>query len=77
MTTNTRGTAVITGAAGGIGLATAKALQSAGYRVFGTSRKPVASPLPGLTMLVCDVSDDASVAQMVAEVMLMAGPLDN
>lgn len=76
MTTNTRGTAVITGAAGGIGLATAKALQSAGYRVFGTSRKPVASPLPSLTMLVCDVTDDVSVARMVAEVTRQSGRID-
>lgn len=35
------GVALITGASSGIGLATAKALQQASYRVFGTSRRAV------------------------------------
>jgi len=41
--------ALITGASSGIGLVTAKALQRAGYRVFGTSRKAPAS-ITGITM---------------------------
>jgi NADP-dependent 3-hydroxy acid dehydrogenase YdfG len=32
--------AIVTGASTGIGQASAKALQQAGFRVFGTSRRP-------------------------------------
>ena len=66
----TRPVAIVTGAAGGIGEATARALQAAGYRVFGTSRKAAAGP-DGITMLVCDVTDEGSVQRMVAE---LGGP---
>ncbi|WP_020483635.1 oxidoreductase [Methylomonas sp. MK1] len=69
------GVALITGASSGIGLVTAKALQQAGYRVFGTSRKALASA-DGITMLTCDVTDEASVSNMVAEVMKQAGRID-
>lgn len=34
------GVALVTGASTGIGQATAAALQNAGFRVFGTSRRP-------------------------------------
>ncbi|TAN52170.1 MAG: oxidoreductase [Methylococcaceae bacterium] len=67
--------ALITGASSGIGLVTAKALQRAGYRVFGTSRKAPAS-IDGITMLTCDVTDEASVKNMVAEVLKQAGRID-
>jgi len=67
--------ALITGASSGIGLVTAKALQRAGYRVFGTSRKAPAS-IAGITMLTCDVTDEASVKSMVAEVLKQAGRID-
>ncbi|WNB77060.1 oxidoreductase [Methylomonas koyamae] len=67
--------ALITGASSGIGLVTAKALQRAGYRVFGTSRRAAASP-DGITMLSCDVTDEASVNDMVAEVLQQAGRID-
>ena len=66
--------ALITGASSGIGLVTAKALQRAGYRVFGTSRK--AASIAGITMLTCDVTDEASVKNMVAEVLKQAGRID-
>jgi short-subunit dehydrogenase len=66
--------ALITGASSGIGLVTAKALQRAGYRVFGTSRK--AASIAGITMLTCDVTDEASVKSMVAEVLKQAGRID-
>ena len=66
--------ALITGASSGIGLVTAKALQRAGYRVFGTSRK--AASIAGITMLICDVTDEASVKNMVAEVLKQAGRID-
>ena len=39
------GVALVTGASSGIGRATAKALQSAGFRVFGTSRRAAAERL--------------------------------
>ncbi len=67
--------ALITGASSGIGLVTAKALQRAGYRVFGTSRREVAST-DSITMLTCDVTDEASVTNMVAEVLKQAGRID-
>ncbi|HVY28344.1 MAG TPA: oxidoreductase [Polyangiaceae bacterium] len=67
--------ALVTGASSGIGLATAQALAKAGYRVFGTSRKPVA-PAPGVTMLTCDVTDQASVEALIANVVQQAGRID-
>lgn len=76
MNKNNIGVALITGASSGIGLVTAKALRQAGYRVFGTSRRAVAESSDGITMLICDVSDDASVQKMVAEVLKQAGRID-
>ena len=52
------GVALVTGASSGIGHATAKALQNAGFRVFGTSRRVAAERSDGVTMLACDVTDD-------------------
>lgn len=70
-----KGTALVTGASSGIGLVTAQALATAGYRVFGTSRKAVPSR-PGITMLVCDVTDEASVKSLVDAVIQQAGRID-
>ncbi|HEX9791698.1 MAG TPA: oxidoreductase [Kiloniellales bacterium] len=70
------GVALVTGASSGIGYATAKALQSAGFRVFGTSRRAVAQRSDGVTMLTCDVTDDASVAKLVDDVLAEAGRID-
>lgn len=69
------GTALVTGASSGIGLVTAQALAKAGYQVFGTSRKAVADP-QGVTMLICDVTDDASVAKLVSDIVARTGRLD-
>ncbi|GIU02808.1 oxidoreductase [Shewanella morhuae] len=69
------GIALVTGASSGIGLVTAQALVKAGYQVFGTSRKAVASTTD-ITMLVCDVTDEASVQDLVNEVVKQAGRID-
>ena len=61
--------ALVTGASIGIGRATAKALQNVGFRVFGTSRRAASESADGVSMLTCDVTDDASVAKSVDEVL--------
>lgn len=71
-----RGIALVTGASSGIGLATAQALRRDGYRVFGTSRKPMPDTADGITMLICDVIDDASVQSVIDEVLGRAGRID-
>lgn len=68
--------AIITGASGGIGEATARALAQAGYRVFGTSRKTPTRPTPGVEHVACDVSSDDSVGAAIAEVLAKAGRID-
>lgn len=76
MSNTKHGVALVTGASSGIGLATARALQREGYRVFGTSRKAVPDAASGITMLVCDVTDEESVRRMVADVVSQAGRID-
>lgn len=76
MKTTQRGVALVTGASSGIGLATARALRREGFRVFGTSRKRTGDNSDGITMLVCDVTDDASVQQAVNEVKSREGRID-
>ncbi|MDL2400035.1 oxidoreductase [Rhizobium mayense] len=71
-----RGVALVTGASSGIGLATARALRRDGYRVFGTSRKPMADTSDGVTMLVCDVTDGESVQNVIDDVVIRAGRID-
>jgi NADP-dependent 3-hydroxy acid dehydrogenase YdfG len=61
--------AFVTGASTGIGQASAKALHQAGFRVFGTSRRAVASVSEGIAMITCDVTDDASVKRAVEKVL--------
>lgn len=76
MSKRERGIALVTGASSGIGLVTAQALRRDGYRVFGTSRKPMPDTADGVTMLICDVIDDASVQSLVDEVLSRAGRID-
>jgi NAD(P)-dependent dehydrogenase (short-subunit alcohol dehydrogenase family) len=76
MTNTDRDIALVTGASSGIGRATAKALQNAGYRVFGTSRRLVAANPDGITMLTCDVTDEESVTKVVDQVLAEAGRID-
>src|SRR5579862_1855757 len=75
MSTKDRDVALVTGASSGIGLVTAQLLAKVGYRVFGTSRRETAKS-QGITMLICDVTDDASVRQMVDDVVQSTGRLD-
>ncbi|MDI9849349.1 oxidoreductase [Rhodoblastus sp. 17X3] len=68
--------AIVTGASSGIGKATAEALGRAGFTVYGTSRRTVENRPKNVTMLVADVTDDASVKQLVSEVLMRAGRID-
>ena len=72
----TRPVAIVTGASGGIGEATARALHAAGYRVFGTSRRAPGTRSPGIEYLVCDVTSEESVQAAVGEVLSKAGRVD-
>ena len=68
--------ALVTGTSSGIGLVTAQALRRDGYRVFGTSRKPMSNTPDGITMLICDVTDDVSVQTVVDDVLSRTGQID-
>lgn len=74
--TQDRSVAIVTGASGGIGEATARVLAKAGYRVFGTYRKAPKSKSSGVEYLVCDVTSDESVEAAVREVLAKAGRID-
>jgi short-subunit dehydrogenase len=76
MSKTKRGIALVTGASSGIGMATAQALRRGGYRVFGTSRKPMPDTPDGIAMVICDVTNDASVQSVVSEVLSRAGRID-
>jgi NAD(P)-dependent dehydrogenase (short-subunit alcohol dehydrogenase family) len=64
---------LITGASAGIGLATAKRLSAAGYRVFGTSRQPTADVVDGYEMLPLEVTSTESVQACVEQVLSRTG----
>lgn len=68
--------AIVTGAASGIGLETARALKAAGYRVFGTSRKVDQVVEGDITMLPCDLTSDAAVAGAVETISSRTGRID-
>jgi short-subunit dehydrogenase len=72
----TRPVAIVTGASGGIGEATAQALNAAGYRVFGTYRRPPATRLAGIEYLACDVTSKESVKSVVDQVVSTSGRID-
>ncbi|HEX7759633.1 MAG TPA: oxidoreductase [Caulobacteraceae bacterium] len=69
-------TALVTGASTGIGRASAEALARAGYTVFGTSRRALNDGPKSVTMLKCDVREDADVVALVASVLSSTGRID-
>jgi len=70
-------TALVTGAAGAIGLAVVRLLIERGATVACVVRRPPAEPLPdGALVLHADVSREAEVQAAVAEAVRRAGPID-
>jgi NAD(P)-dependent dehydrogenase (short-subunit alcohol dehydrogenase family) len=68
--------ALVTGASSGIGKTTAERLATAGYKVYGTSRRGVQTGQRSFEMLPLDVTSDGSVAAAVAEVIRLDGRID-
>src|SRR5881409_2035914 len=68
--------ALVTGASSGIGKATAEQLATAGYKVYGTSRRGATSGQRAFDMLSLDVTSDESVAAAVNALLRSEGRLD-
>lgn len=68
--------ALVTGASSGIGEITAERLASAGYKVYGTSRRSPQAERRSIAMLPLDVTNDESVETAVAELIKREGRID-
>jgi NAD(P)-dependent dehydrogenase (short-subunit alcohol dehydrogenase family) len=68
--------ALVTGASSGIGEATAQRLATAGYTVYGTSRRGAPAGPRSFEMLPLDVTSDDSVDAVVREVIRLGGRID-
>ena len=74
---STRGSiALVTGASSGIGKATAERLVTAGFKVYGTSRRGAQTGHRSFGMLPLDVTSDESVKAAVDELIRLEGRID-
>jgi NAD(P)-dependent dehydrogenase (short-subunit alcohol dehydrogenase family) len=68
--------ALVTGASSGIGKETAERLVTAGYKVYGTSRRGAQTGQRSFGMLALDVTSDESVKAAIDELIRLEGRID-